>query len=273
MRRLVAVVFDWAGTVIDFGCLAPVSALQAAMAQEGVTVSEAQVRADMGRAKRDHVAALLQSPLVAQAWLSAKGVPATDADVDRIYEALVPLMKTAAAAHTQLIDGADRVAAQLRASGIKVGGCTGYTREMMAEILPRAAEQGYAPAVTVCAGETAQGRPTPLMLWSVLTQLEAWPVRACVKVDDAPVGIQEGVAAGVWTVGVSASGNEVGLSAAALAALPSDDRQDHIDHAARALAGAGADFIIPTVADLPGVLQQIEARIAGGLNPGQGASL
>jgi beta-phosphoglucomutase-like phosphatase (HAD superfamily) len=45
-----AFIFDWAGTMIDFGCMAPVQALQAVFAAEGVDLSDAEARADMGMA-------------------------------------------------------------------------------------------------------------------------------------------------------------------------------------------------------------------------------
>ena len=41
---------------------------------------------------------------------------------------------------------------------------------------------------------------------------------------DAPVGIEEGRLAGCWTVGLSASGNGVGLDQESLAALPPEER-------------------------------------------------
>ena len=99
----------------------------------------------------------------------------------------------------------------MRKLGVRIGSGTGYTREMMADILVSAAEQGYAPEIVVCAGETPSGRPAPLMTWKALIALDAWPARACIKVDDAPVGIEEGRLAGCWTVGLSASGNGMGL--------------------------------------------------------------
>ena len=41
-----AFIFDWAGTMIDFGCCAPVVALQGAFAELGLELSEAEARAD-----------------------------------------------------------------------------------------------------------------------------------------------------------------------------------------------------------------------------------
>ena len=138
---------------------------------------------------------------------------------------------------------------------------------MMIDILPLAAEQGYAPDVVVCAGETAEGRPSPLMMWKALVALGAWPARACVKVDDAVVGISEGLEVGAWTVGLSASGNGVGLSLEALADLPADERASRVAASAQALWDAGAHYVVETVAELGPVLDDIEARIARGERP------
>ena len=53
------VIFDWAGTMVDFGCRAPIAALVEAFARHGVALDEATAREDMGKAKDDHVRALL----------------------------------------------------------------------------------------------------------------------------------------------------------------------------------------------------------------------
>jgi len=267
MSEIAAVVFDWAGTVVDFGCLAPVRALQTAFAAEGVPITEAEARKDMGKAKRDHVAALLGDANVARAWSERFGAAPGIADIDRVYAALEPLMLSEAAEHSTLIPGAAAVAALLKDQGIKIGSSTGYTRAMMAGILPRAAEQGYAPSVVVCAGETIAGRPSPLPMWKVLVELGAYPAWRCVKVDDASVGIEEGKAAGAWSVGVSASGNGVGLGLDAWRSLSEAEKRERSDAATEALLGAGADYVVATVADLPETLKHIERRIAGGERP------
>jgi phosphonoacetaldehyde hydrolase len=267
-RAIKAVVFDWAGTMVDFGCLAPVEALISAYAAEGVALDAATARADMGRAKRDHVRSLMATPVVAEAWAAAKGAAPSEADGERLFAALEPMMVRAAATFSTMIPGAARLAAELAASGVKIGSCTGYTRTMMEAVLPRAADQGYLPATVVCAGETPSGRPSPLMLWQALVNLDAWPAGACVKVDHAEVGIGEGRAAGCWTIGVAASGNGVGLGLDDYQALPQEARQARVAAAAVSLTAAGADFVVDTVADVRPALAEIEARIAAGRGPG-----
>jgi phosphonoacetaldehyde hydrolase len=257
-----AVVFDWAGTMIDFGCMAPVRALIALFGQEGVALSPEAARRDMGKAKLDHLRALLSAPDVAQRWRAAKGESPAEPDVERLYRQLEPIMAAEASKSAQLIPGAADAVAALRALGVRIGSGTGYTREMMADILPRAAEQGYAPDVVVCAGETPSGRPAPLMTWKALIALDAWPARACIKVDDAPVGIQEGHAAGCWTVGLSASGNGVGLDLETYSALSAQDRHDRRAASEKALKAAGADFVIDDVSHFMPLVHEIARRIA-----------
>lgn len=259
-----AVVFDWAGTMIDFGCMAPVRALIDVFAQEGLALSDPEARRDMGKAKLDHLRAILADEGVAARWLALKGAASTEADVARLYAVLEPVMKAAAAKSSLLIPGAAQAAADLRALGVKIGSGTGYTREMMADILPSAADQGYAPDVVVCAGETPSGRPAPLMTWKALIELDAWPARACIKVDDAPVGIEEGRLAGCWTVGLSASGNEVGLDRDTFLALAPEDRRERIAKAERGLKAAGADFVIEDISQFLPVVHEIASRIAAG---------
>jgi phosphonoacetaldehyde hydrolase len=257
-----AVVFDWAGTMVDFGCMAPVRALKAVFASEGLALSAEEARRDMGKAKLDHLRALMADPEVAARWSVAKGAAGSEADVERLYRKLELAMKAEAAKSSRLIPGAAEVAEALRGLGVRIGSGTGYTREMMADILKSAAEQGYAPEVVVCAGETPSGRPAPLMTWKALIALDAWPARACIKVDDAPVGIEEGRLAGCWTVGLSASGNGVGLDPEAFAALAPDERKERLARAETELKAAGADFVIENVSQLLPVVHDIAQRIA-----------
>ena len=264
---LKAVIFDWAGTMIDHGSRAPVIALRRLFADHGVPITEAEAHEDMGLAKWDHIAQLLAKPRVAAIWQDVTGLKPTPQDARALFDAIGPTMVQAAREHAALISGAVQVASDLQRAGVKIGSCTGYTRTVMETILPCAAEQGYRPDCVVCAGETAQGRPSPLMAWKNLAELEAWPPNACVKVDDTEAGIAEGLNAGMWTVGIAASGNEIGLSEQDLAALAPAERNRRLERARNRLAAAGAHVVIDTVADLPAVLDRLPFGAAIGASP------
>src|SRR5580658_3659887 len=158
-------IFDWAGTMVDFGCEAPVKALIEAFRAEGVTIDEAAARRDMGKAKIDHVKSLLAYPAIAAEWRKVHGHGADASDVDVLMARLGPLMREHAARASTLIPGARQTFERLRSLGLRVASSTGYTREMMEPVLKRAAEQGYIPQHVVCSGETPAGRPSPLMIY------------------------------------------------------------------------------------------------------------
>jgi len=257
LRDFDLAIFDWAGTMVDFGCRAPVEALVTAFGRRGVQLDEAAARADMGKAKDAHVRALLARPDIAAAWLTARGAAPGEADVAALMNDLGPLMREAAERAAQLIPGAAETAASLRRAGLRIGSSTGYTREMMAPVLARAAEQGYAPDHLVCAGETPQGRPSPLMIYKACAELGVWPLSRVIKVDDAEAGVAEGRAAGCFTIGLAASGNGVGLSLEDLDALTVDDRQRRLAAARASLLAAGADLVIDTVADLMAIFAPV----------------
>ena len=254
--RFDLVIFDWAGTMVDFGCRAPVNALRDAFGRRGVSLTEQEIRRDMGKAKADHVRALLDNARIAAAWAAANGAAPTARDSDALIAELGPLMREQAAQAATLIDGARATVDALRAAGLRVASSTGYTREMMEPVLERAAAQGYVPDHLVCSGETPQGRPSPLMIYKACAELGVWPLSRVVKVDDAEAGVAEGRAAGCVTVGVAASGNGVGLSAAALAALPAPECDARIAAAGKALYAAGADLVLDSVANLVPALER-----------------
>jgi phosphonoacetaldehyde hydrolase len=267
MKHVKAVIFDWAGTVVDYGSLAPMGAFVETFAEFGVAISIDEARGPMGMSKRPHVAALLALPRVASAWAEHHGHAPSEADVDAVYAAFVPKNIAVAAKHATLIPGVAEVVAELRRAGIKIGSTTGYTREIMAEILPAAAAQGFAPDSLVCTGDTPEGRPTPYMLYRAFLDLEIWPAWDAIKVDDTEVGIAEGLNAGAWAVGVAVSGNCFGMTEEEVAALAPADFEKRRMGAAERLKSAGAHYVIDSVAELMPVARAIDARLAGGERP------
>ncbi len=261
MSKVQAVIFDWAGTMVDFGSCAPMGVFVEVFKSFGVDITISEARGPMGMAKWDHIKAVGTLPRVSAAWEQAKGMAFSDADVDALYEAFVPRNVEIAGDYADLIPGVADVVAELRKQGIKIGSSTGYTRDIMANIIPKAAEQGYEPDCIVCFGDTPSGRPSPLMIYENMIKLNVWPASNVVKVDDTVVGIEAGVAAGCPTVGISLTGNLVGLSEAELAALPAEEVNELRDRATKTLKDAGADYVIDSVADLMPVIRDINKKL------------
>ncbi len=258
MSKFKAVVFDWAGTMIDFGSFAPMGVFVRAFEKFGITVSIGQARAPMGKPKWDHIRSMMDDPDIAAQWQRKYGHAPADADVDRVYKVFVPMNEEVVTDYADLVPGALDVVQNLRARGLKIGSTTGYTRSIMERVLPKAAEQGYSPDNLICADDLPEGRPGPLGMYQCFVDLVAYPPNAVIKVDDTEPGIAEGVAAGCITVGLALSGNYAGRTPEELAALPDDEVDAIRRHATEQLKAAGADHVIDTVADLPALLDTLE---------------
>lgn len=266
-KAIQCVVFDWAGTLVDFGSLAPTSAFVRLFADHGIEITLAQARIPMGLPKRDHIVALATMPEIASAWQSRFDRPFNDDDADQLLAIFEPMSARAALDRSELIPGVLETVRQLQAEGIAIGSTTGYTRAIMRAVVESAARQGLKPDCVVCTDEVPQGRPSPLAMYRCMLELAVWPASAVVKVDDTAPGLAEGLAAGTWTVGVTASGNAMGLDRSEYEALSPAERSAALSAARIALDGAGAHELIESVASLPAALERIRARIAAGERP------
>lgn len=258
MSVLKAVVFDWAGTLVDFGSCAPAAAFVKVFQEFGITITNAEARGPMGMAKFDHIMALGQLHQVQSQWQAIHGGVFDERAACEIYQKFVPMNAEIVGEYSGMIPGAVSAIDSLRSRGLRIGSTTGYVRDIMAHVLPRSAAQGFTPDSVVCADDLWTGRPTAVMMWKSFLDLQVSDPNTVIKVDDTVVGIQEGLNAGTWTVGISLSGNGVGMSladiakadASLVADLNAKSRQDLLD--------GGAHWVIDTVADLPALLPQIE---------------
>ncbi|MBB3211787.1 phosphonoacetaldehyde hydrolase [Herbaspirillum sp. Sphag1AN] len=267
-QALQAVIFDWAGTLLDFGSLAPTQIFVEAFASFGMSISLPQARGPMGLSKWQHIRTLLNDPQIAHDWQIHHGQLPSDADVDAIYARFMPMQIAKVGEYSQVIEGAPETLAALRQQGLKIGSCTGYPRQVLEILLPLAAAAGIAPDHVVAGDDLAAGgRPGPYMALANVLALEISDVAACVKVDDTVPGVEEGLHAGMWSVGVMLSGNEVGCTSAELAALPPAELALRKAQAQARLLAAGAHYVIDTVNDLPAVLEQIRLRLKNGERP------
>jgi len=269
LNKVEAVIFDWAGTMVDFGSFAPtqifVDAFKSAFDFD-LTLDEA--RGPMGLGKWQHIEALGRDPAISSRWVSRFGHPMTEDDIHHIYETFIPLQVERVGLHSQLIPGALKVTQALRAQGIKIGSTTGYPRQVMDRLMKLTKDQGYEPDCTVCADDLLAGsRPGPWMALDCVQRLRIQAVGRCIKVDDTIPGIEEGLNAGMWTVGLSLSGSPAGLTLSEYQQASVGLKEDVRTRVSASLKEAGAHFVIDTVADLLPIVVQIDEKLALGLRP------
>lgn len=257
--KLRAVILDWAGTVVDYGSRAPVAALQSVFTPAGVPVTVAEARESMGIAKKAHIRSILEIERVRTAWISRHGAPPSETDVNTLYERFIPNQIQVLADYSELIPGVRDAVVRMRSRGLKIGTTTGYNRAMLNYLLERAAAQNFTPDCAFCPDDAGAGRPLPWMCYLAAIRLEVYPMAAMLKIGDTPADIEEGRNAGMWTIGITRTGNEIGLTEQEWARLAGVDQERMLRSAERRLLDAGAHFTAPSVAECGPLLDQIEA--------------
>lgn len=206
------VVLDWAGTAVDYGCMGPAAVFVDVFDNFGVRVTISEARQFMGLMKKDHIRNMCALPSVAGQWQQKYGKTPDEKDVDALYRETEPMMVSAISRHADLIPGLLEFVNGLHGRRIKIGSSTGYTNSMMEVLVPVACQNGYQPDSIVCSSDVPAGRPYPWMCFQNAINLETYPMEAMVKIGDTIADIEEGLNAGMWVIGISKSGNELGLT-------------------------------------------------------------
>lgn len=215
------IIFDWAGTTVDYGCFAPVKAFIEAFEQYGITPTLEEVRKPMGMLKIDHVRTMLSMDRISGLWEEKQGRKWTEEDVQEVYELseskILEIVHNYAEPKPYVVETVNK----LREMGLKIGSTTGYTDEMMALVVPKAAELGYAPDCWFSPDSTnKKGRPYPYMIFRNMEKLELEDVSRVMKVGDTVADILEGKNAGLVTVGILEGSSVMGLTQEEYEALP-----------------------------------------------------
>lgn len=265
--KIQAVLLDWAGTTMDYGCMAPAVVFVEVFRRQGVPIAMEEARAPMGAHKRVHIGKITELDSVRKRWRDKHGRDPGEKDIDAMFADFVPLQVKCLSDYSKLIPGTLAVVKALRRRGYKIGSTTGYNTEMMAVNLRDAKRQGYEPDATVCAADVPMARPYPYMCLMNMMKLGVSPVESCVKVDDTRPGIEEGLNAGMWTIGLAMSGNEIGLPLKEVKAMKKAQREAKRQAAYTRMYQAGAHYVVDSIADILTCLDDIEARLAAGERP------
>lgn len=258
--KIEAVIFDWAGTTVDYGCFAPLEVFMKIFQKRGVEITAEEARKPMGLLKIDHVRALTEMPRIADEWKRVFGQLPTEADIHEMYEEFEEILFSILPSYATPIDGVKEVIASLRERGIKIGSTTGYTREMMDIVAREAALQGYKPDFLVTPDDVPAGRPYPWMCYKNAMELGVYPMNHMIKVGDTVSDMKEGRNAGMWTVGVILGSSELGLTEEEVENMDSVELREKIEVVRNRFVENGAHFTIEKMQELESVMEHIEKQ-------------
>ena len=250
------IIFDWAGTTVDYGCFAPVKAFIDAFESFGITPTLEEVRKPMGMLKIDHVRTMLSMDRISRLWEEKYGRPWNEEDVHQVYELSERLILKIVEQYSDPKPYVVETVDALRAMGLKIGSTTGYNDAMMALVVPEAAKAGYAPDCWFSPDATGQkGRPWPYMIFRNMEALGLQNVARVMKVGDTVADIKEGKNAGVVTVGIIEGSSVMGLTREEYEALSPQEKQAADERTKKVYEDAGADFVMQ---DIRGILELVK---------------
>src|SRR2546428_13255202 len=116
---LKAVLLDWAGTTIDYGCFAPAVVFMEVYRRKGVEITIEEAREPMGAHKKVHIRQISKNQSVAKRWEQAHGRKSNEEDVESMFRDFIPRQLERLAHYADLIPGTLDTVAELRARGLK----------------------------------------------------------------------------------------------------------------------------------------------------------
>lgn len=261
--KVQAVIFDWAGTTIDYGCFAPVEAFISSFKKQGIEPSIDEVRAPMGLPKKVHIKKIISGERVEKLWESIHGRLPEESDIDAIYRDFDTCLRDSVMNHVDIKPYTLQAVDSLRRSGIKIGSTTGYTKETMDMILPQIKKNGYSPDCVLTPDNLPAGRPSPWMCYQNAINLNVFPMHSIVKAGDTASDIEEGVNSGCWTIGVVYGSSEMGLSLQDEKSIGEENFKEKRESAIRTFLSNGAHFVIDDLRELDEVIDRINFLMAG----------
>jgi phosphonoacetaldehyde hydrolase len=137
---------------------------------------------------------------------------------------------------------------------------------MMVDVIPIAQKIGFEPDCIIPSG-MEEGQLKPWMSYVNAIKLGVCSMSSLIKIGDTVIDMQEGNTAGMWTIGVVKSGNELGYTEEELLNGDQNIIDLKIDHAKQKLLAAGANFVADGVWDCLPIIDKIDSLIKIGIKP------
>jgi beta-phosphoglucomutase len=179
------VIFDMDGVLVDSGP-AHVESWRVLARQHGLTMSDEEFVSCFGQTSRD---------IIRRFWgdgVSDEEIARHDNEKERIYRELIT-------GRVPLMDGTREMLVALREAGFMLAVATSGPRENV-ELVLREGELGAFFDAVVTGFDVKKGKPAP-DCFLLAAERAGLPPERCVVVEDAPVGIQAALAAGMPAIG------------------------------------------------------------------------
>lgn len=261
MRKIEAIILDWSGTIIDYGCIATEENYREIFQEFGIELTTKEIRAKMGIEKVDHIRAILESDRVSELWFKNTGMEPNEGDVRELNRRFESKIFEKVEKYSDPKEYVKQTLETIRESGIRIGSTTSYSTEVMEFLTKIVAKKGVMVDCWINSDQVkGQGRPNPFMIFKNMEKMGIGSVRNVIKVGDTVSDIKEGINAGVITVGVVDGSSEMGLSLEEFELLSDADKTLARKKVFDKFKKAGADYIMNDFRTLPYIVAQIQNK-------------
>jgi len=264
------VIFDWSGTTIDKYSIAPVEAFCKLFYYFGIKITPDEARKPMGLKKDEHIRMTLKNPSVSDRWYSHYNKYPNEKDVKNLYSKFVPLQKDIIKDYCYVIPGTQKTINDLKKDyKLKIGLTTGFTSDISNVILNEVNNYGLLFDSIVSGDDVKNGnRPNPFMIYKNMENLNISPPECIVKVDDTTNGIEEGLEAGCWTVGVSRYSTYMNIdNHRHESKLGNKSILEKNEISKNILRRSCAHYVVNDINEIPYVVKDINYRLSKGEKP------
>jgi phosphonoacetaldehyde hydrolase len=263
-----AVIFGLEGTIIDPGCMAPVETLSELFSNYGIYVSVTDIRNNLHLKREDYIKQVFNQRVKD---IVNKGIPTftRPIEISSIINEYTELQQKYFKEYNTIIEGTHNLYGRLREEKLKIGVTTNYNIRLGNNISDQLVKENLKPDCFINESKVFNGNlPSPFMIYQTLDVLNIYPVQSVIKVDDTSIGIQEGLNAGCWTIGVSKWSNYTNYQSKYDLLQCSENIRNSRERCAREkLLRSGAHFVVSDISYVFDVIKLINEKLSKGEHP------
>lgn len=262
-KKIKMIVFDWAGTTVDYGSMVPATVFKKVFEEAGIDLTREEINGPMGMEKKAHIRSLLGLSHVSEKWKELYQHKWTEEDVENLYTKFEDTLEKIVGDYSTPLENVTETVAELRKMNLIIGSTTGYTSQIMKKVIGPAEEQGYKPDCVMTPDVAGAGRPTPFMLYECMKKFDVYPPMAVVKVGDTITDIKEGKNAGAWSIGLLTGSNLMGLTKEEADTMDPKELAKRKEETRRKYMEAGADLVLDNISQLPDAVELLNRKMRG----------
>ncbi|MDO5388636.1 MAG: HAD hydrolase-like protein, partial [Clostridia bacterium] len=172
MRKIKAVILDWSGTLVDYGCMATEENYREIFQEYGIELTTKEIRTKMGIEKVDHIRSILESKRISELWLKNTGMEPNEGDVRELNRHFEYKIFEKVEKYSAPKEHVVKTLETLRDSGIKIGSTTSYSTEVMDFLTKLSAKNGIITDCWINSDQVkGQGRPNPFMIFKNMEKM------------------------------------------------------------------------------------------------------